>query len=89
MSNPKIRFLCAWTRQVIELRDGHTGLSMSPILCNWPTCDSWRANRRDWLMNQEILAVLRAQPRTFAGSTIVEAETALANFANSLCARHF
>lgn len=80
MSNPKIRFVCAWTRQVIERMGWTYQVVHEPDPVHLANVRFLAGYRRDWLMNQEILAVLRAQPRAFAGSTIAEAETALAQF---------
>lgn len=84
MSNPKIRFLCAWTRRVIEAMGWTYRVAHEPDPVRLANVRFLAGYRRDWLMNQDILTALRAQPGSFAGSTIVEVERALAEFPKHL-----
>ena len=77
MSHPGIALLCAWTRLIVE------SLGWSYLVVNEP--DPVRFGnvrflagyRREWLINQDILADIRSQRGRFAGMSIAEAETTI------------
>lgn len=80
MSNPKIRFLCAWTRAVIEAMGWTYRVVHEPDPILLANVRFLAGYRRSWLMNQDILTALRAQPEAFAGRSIAEVESGLAGF---------
>jgi hypothetical protein len=77
MAQPKIVWLCAWTKAVVE------SLGWSYLVVNEPTeirlgnVRFLSGYRRGWLINPDVLAGMRSSSGQFAGISIADAEQAI------------
>ena len=80
MTNPKIVRLCAWTKAVVE------SMGWSYLVLNEPAARRivnvrfLAGYRREWLVNQDVLAEFRCLREDLVGRTIAEAEEIITGY---------
>ncbi len=74
MTNPRIVVLCAWTKDIVESL-GWSYLAVNePVAARIANVRFLAGYRREWLINQDVLAELRCRRADLAGRSIDEAE---------------
>jgi hypothetical protein len=84
LSGPKVAFLCAWTRQVIEsIGWRYDVITEQPrvLLANVRFLAGYR---RDWLVNEAALSEVRSRASTLVGCRIDDAERHVADIPQPL-----
>jgi hypothetical protein len=74
LSQPKIQFLCSWTRQILESVGWSYEVVSEPDAVRLANVRFLAGYRRGWLINQPILDELRSRSAEFVGASIREAE---------------
>jgi hypothetical protein len=74
LSQPKIQFLCSWTRQILESVGWSYEIVSEPDAVRLANVRFLAGYRRGWLMNQSILDELRSRSAEFVGVSIGDAE---------------
>jgi hypothetical protein len=79
LSQPKIQFLCSWTRQILESVGWSYEIVSEPVAVRLANVRFLAGYRRGWLMNQSILDELRSRSAEFVGVAIGDAERRIAD----------
>ena len=86
MSHPGIALLCAWTRLIVESLGWSYLVVNEPVPVQFGNVRFLAGYRREWLIDQEILADICSRPDRFAGVSIAEAETSRLRAPETACA---
>ena len=84
LDHPRIKLLCAWTREVIESRGWCYDVFSEPPPVQLGNVRFLAGYRREWLINQAILDQIRCCATELVGLTIGEAERRIADHAQPL-----
>mgnify|MGYP003440152638 FL=1 len=79
-----VQLLCAWTRVVIESRGWTYRVVSEPDPTYLANVRFLAGYRRGWLVNQEVLAELRARGERMGGRSIAEVEASLPGYPKPL-----
>ena len=79
LSQPKIQFLCSWTRQILESVGWSYEIVSEPDAVRLANIRFLAGYRREWLINQPILDELRSCSADLVGASIGDAECRITN----------
>jgi hypothetical protein len=74
VTNPRIVRLCAWTKDIVESLGWSYLVVNEPVAVRLANVRFLAGYRREWLINQDVLAELRCRRADLAGRSIDEAE---------------